>query len=122
MRGWVRSIDFEPAAGQPEQLIVEIRLADMGGDEQYARWRSEHYAGGALVDSLDIHHGDEVELHVDAGAKGGYTAASYIENHTRNLRYTLAARRKSGCSASLAALALMPVVLAACAVAAVTYL
>lgn len=109
MRGWVRSFDFEPAPGHPEQLIVEIRLADMGGHEQYARWRSEHYAAGALVDTLEIHHGDEVELHVDTDAKGGYTPASYIENHTRNLRFTLAAERKSGCFASMALLALAPV-------------
>lgn len=116
VRGWVRSIDFQSAAGHSEQLIVEIRLADIAGREVWARWRSEHYLGAAIVSSLEIRHGDEVELHIDADAKGHYTRDSYIEDHTRNIRYTLVKGHRAGCFTSLALLVCVPARMAAAGV------
>lgn len=89
IRGWVRYIDVDPAAGHHEQLAVEIRLADIRGHEEYARWLSTHYLGGELVDSLEIRHGDDVEVRLERDASGRLTRESFVQNHTRGLRYTL---------------------------------
>jgi hypothetical protein len=90
LRGWVRYIDVDPAAGHHDQLAVELRLADIRGHEEYAHWLSAHYLGGQLVDSLDIRFGDDVEVRLETDPQGRYTKGSFVMNYTRGVRYTLA--------------------------------
>lgn len=89
-RGWVRYVDAEPTAGHHDKLAVEIRLADIRGHEEYARWLSTHYLGSELVDRLDIHFGDDVEVRLETDQQGHYTKESFVMNYTRGVRYTLA--------------------------------
>ena len=89
VRGWVRSFNAVPAPGAGGQLNVELRLNDGRNVERYIRWRAHHYLGRDRVDSLDLNIGDEAEVLLDVDSKHRYTRASFLENHTRGVRYTL---------------------------------
>ena len=104
-RGYVRSVVVEPTAGQPAQLLVELRLNDARNVEQYCRWRAEHYLGKALVDTLEIRHGDDVEVRLVTDSRGRQAKGSYVVNHTRGLRYTLGQQRAGCLVAAVAAVA-----------------
>lgn len=95
VRGWVRSFKATSAPGTDGQLDVELRLNDGRNIERYVRWRAAHYAARKRVDSLDFDIGDEAEVLLDVDSKGRYTKDSFLENHTRRVRYTLARPRRA---------------------------
>ncbi|MCH8814703.1 MAG: hypothetical protein IH957_06325 [Chloroflexi bacterium] len=94
VRGWVRSFKATPAPGTEGELNVELRLNDQRNVERYIRWRAAHYAGRDRVDSLDLNIGDEAEVLLDVDSKGRYTKNSFLQNHTRRVRYTLTPIRR----------------------------
>jgi hypothetical protein len=94
VRGWVRSFTANHAPGTDGQLNVELRLADRRNVERYLRWRAAHYIGRRVVDTLDLHVGDEVEVLLDVADGGRYGKRSFIENYTRAMRYTLQPTRR----------------------------
>ena len=104
-RGWVRTADIAPVAGAPSQFSVEIWLTDASNVEQYCRWKGALFIGSEPASAVQIEHGDEVEVLLEAAAGGGYTKASYVHNHTRGVRYTFV-KAKTGCLAAMAAVAL----------------
>ena len=85
----MRSFTAVPAPGAHGELSVELRLNDGHNVERYIRWRAPHYVGRYRVDSLDLNIGDEAEVLLDVDSKHRYTKASFLENHTRRVRYTL---------------------------------
>jgi hypothetical protein len=111
-RGWVRTADIAPVAGAPSQFSVEIWLTDASSVEQYCRWKGALFIGSEPASAVQIEHGDEIEVVLEAAAGGGYTKASYVHNHTRGVRYTFVTA-KTGCLAVLAAVAAMSAVAAA---------
>ena len=105
-RGFVRTVEVTPVPGAPGQFAVDVRLVDASNVEQYCRWKGPHFIGSKPAGALGIEHGDEVEVVLEAGPKGGYTKASYVHNHTHGVRYTFV-KAKTGCLAVVAALALV---------------
>jgi len=105
-RGWIRTIDIEPVPGKPSHYAVELHLTDASNVEQYCHWKGPHFVVGGRTESIDLRHGDDVEIVLISDGRGGYTRDSYVHNHTRGVRYTFAPP-KAGCLTVLALLALV---------------
>ena len=93
-RGWVRRADIAPVAGAPSQFSVEIWLTDASNVEQYYRWKGTLFVGSQPASAVQIEHGDEVEVLLEAAAGGGYTKDSYVHNHTGGCATRLSVRRR----------------------------
>ena len=93
VRGWVRAFKAT-APGAGGLLSVEMRLNDRRNVERLIRWQSTHYADRELVDALDFAVGDEAEVLLDMDKKGQYSKESFVQNHTKGRRYTLAIAKK----------------------------
>jgi hypothetical protein len=94
IRGYVRSLEADPAPANPDQLRVELWLTDRRNVEQHVRWRASHYRSGELTTDLDMRPGDDVEVVLVADRRGEYKPTSYVDNHTRGVRYTLNKKRR----------------------------
>lgn len=94
VRGYVRTVEADPAPANPDQLSVELWLTDQRNVEQHVRWRAAHYLAGELVTELDVRPGDDIEVFLVADRRGEFKPSSSIENHTRRVFYSLNKRRR----------------------------
>jgi len=88
-RGHVRNVNISQAAGTKSAFRVEMWITDSSNHEQYCQWTSPHFVGRKPAAELDIRPGDDIEVRIATDARRRYLRASYIHNHSRDLRYGL---------------------------------